>query len=129
MLCRTGTGADTVFARRGKGSRLPSVVGMNLPVIAGSISTVLFAMATLPMLLKAVRTRNMESYSFGHMAISNVANVVHSVYVFSLPPGPIWMLHAFYAVATALMLIWYLRFSRNPNTAAGNDPRTTGSGS
>jgi hypothetical protein len=39
------------------------------------------------------------------------------------------MLHAFYAVATALMLIWYLRFSRNPNDRGRNDPRTTGSGS
>ncbi|WP_247828160.1 hypothetical protein [Arthrobacter antioxidans] len=92
---------------------------MNLPVIAGTISTVLFALSTLPMLLKAVRTRNMESYSLGHMALSNVANIVHSVYVFSLPPGPIWMLHAFYGVASALMLVWYLRFSKAPQEAGG----------
>ncbi|MHA7283684.1 hypothetical protein [Arthrobacter sp. TMS2-4] len=92
---------------------------MNLPVIAGIISTVLFALSTLPMLLKAVRTRNMESYSLGHMVLGNVANVVHSVYVFSLPAGPIWMLHAFYGVSTALMLVWYLRFSRTPQAAGG----------
>ena len=100
---------------------------MNLPVIAGTISTVLFALSTLPMLLKAVRTRNMESYSLGHMVLGNVANVVHSVYVFSLPAGPIWMLHAFYGVSTALMLVWYLRFSRTPqaSTADGVVPGTT----
>ncbi|WP_306739855.1 hypothetical protein [Arthrobacter sp. B0490] len=63
------------------------------------------------------------------MALSNLANVVHSVYVFSLPPGPIWMLHAFYGVASALMLIWYLRFSKTPREADGTDvvasPRAT----
>ncbi|MCB5274722.1 hypothetical protein BJG92_02259 [Arthrobacter sp. SO5] len=35
---------------------------------------------------------------------------MHSVYVFSLPLGPIWLLHPFYVVASALLPIWYLRF-------------------
>jgi hypothetical protein len=27
-----------------------------------------------------------------------------------LPPGPIWILHGFYTVTSALMLLWWLRF-------------------
>jgi hypothetical protein len=34
----------------------------------------------------------------------------HSVYVFHLPAGPVWALHTFYLIATALMLIWYVRY-------------------
>ncbi|HET9349024.1 MAG TPA: hypothetical protein VFO13_07790, partial [Arthrobacter sp.] len=55
-----------------------------------------------------------DSYSFGYLALSNAANAVHSVYVVSLPPGPIWLLHFFYVVASALLLIWYLRFRSGP---------------
>jgi hypothetical protein len=35
--------------------------------------------------------------------------VIHSVYVFHLPAGPVWVLHSFYVLSTALMLVWYLR--------------------
>jgi hypothetical protein len=86
---------------------------MDLPVLAGMISTVLFATSTVPMLLKAARTRDLESYSVTNLALSNAANAVHSIYVFSLPMGPIWILHSFYVVAAALMLIWSLRY-RHP---------------
>ena len=78
------------------------------------VSTGIFAVSYLPMLLKALRTRDLDSYSLGYLALSNVANVVHSVYVFSLPLGPIWVLHSFYVVASALLLIWYLRFRSGP---------------
>ena len=74
------------------------------------VSTGLFAVSYLPMLLKALHTRDLDSYSLGYLALSNVANAVHSVYVVSLPPGPIWLLHFFYVVASAVLLIWYLRF-------------------
>lgn len=83
---------------------------MNISVLAGLVSTVLFAVSYLPMLLKALRTRDLDSYSLSYLALSNAANAVHSVYVISLPPGPIWALHFFYAVASALLLTWYLRF-------------------
>ena len=69
---------------------------INLPFIAGSISTIIFALSTLPMLFKASQTRDLSSYSLGNILLSNVGNVVHSVYVFNLPPGPIWLLHGFY---------------------------------
>lgn len=89
---------------------LRSVEGMNIPVLAGAFSTMLFAVSMLPMLRKAARTRDLASYSLGYLAMTNLANVVHSLYVFSLPAGPIWLLHGFYLVASALMLIWFLRY-------------------
>ena len=94
---------------------------MTLPVLAGMVSTAVFAGSTLPMLHKALRTRELSSYSLGNIALANVGNAVHSVYVFHLPPGPIWFLHTFYVVSSALMLYWYLRFRlvrREPLVAA-----------
>ena len=81
-----------------------------VPVLAGVVSTAVFAGSVLPMLLKALRTRDLSSYSLGNIALANVGNVVHSFYVFHLPAGPIWFLHSFYVVSSALMLFWYLRF-------------------
>ena len=82
----------------------------NLPVIAGAIATILFALSTLPMVLKAYRTKDVKSYSLSYLLLGNAGNVFYSVYVFHLPPGPIWLLHTFYLVVTGLMLIWYLRY-------------------
>ena len=80
-----------------------------LPVLAGTVSTAVFVGSVLPMLHKARRTRELSSYSFGNIALANLGNAVHSVYVFHLPPGPIWVLHAFYVVSSGLMLYWYVR--------------------
>ena len=80
-----------------------------LPVLAGTVSTAVFVGSELPMLHKARRTRELSSYSFGNIALANLGNAVHSVYVFHLPPGPIWVLHAFYVVSSGLMLYWYVR--------------------
>ena len=88
---------------------------MSLPVIAGTISTIIFAMSTLPMLVKAFRTKDLKSYSLGNILLANLGNIIHSVYVFSLPPGPIWLLHTFYLITTGLMLIWYLRHEKQPD--------------
>ena len=89
----------------------PRTVGsMDLAVFAGVVSTGLFAMSYLPMLVKAARTKDLTSYSLGNLAITNVGNAVHSIYVFSLPLGPIWFLHGFYLVASLLMLVWFLRY-------------------
>src|SRR6476620_3195727 len=87
---------------------------INLPVIAGTISTTIFALSTLPMLLKAFKTKDLRSYSLGNILLANAGNVIHSVYVFHLPGGPIWALHSFYLLSTALMLIWYLRYQWRP---------------
>ncbi|MHC6593624.1 hypothetical protein [Arthrobacter sp. C152] len=90
---------------------------MNLPLIAGTVSSVLFALGMLPMLVKAARTHNLASYSLANLLLTNVANAVHSIYVFQLPPGPIWALHVAYVLASGLMLAWWLRY-RVPGPAA-----------
>ena len=82
----------------------------NVPVLAGITATVIFAGSTLPMLVKAHRTRDLSSYSLGNILLANLGNAVHSIYVFSLPPGPLWGLHSFYLLSTALMLVWFLRY-------------------
>ena len=88
-----------------------------IPMIAGMISTVLFAAGTLPMVFKACITRDLASYSFANLLMANIGNMVHAIYVFSLPPGPIWILHGFYIATTALMLALYLRYGRKPASA------------
>jgi hypothetical protein len=84
-------------------------MGTTLPILAGIVSTTVFACSMLPMLAKAARTHDLTSYSLGHLLLANVGNAVHSVYVFHLPPGPIWFLHGFYLVTSALMLFWWVR--------------------
>ena len=53
------------------------------------------------MLGKAARTKDLSSYSRGHLVLANVGNLFYSVYVFHMPPGPIWALHTFYLASTA----------------------------
>jgi uncharacterized protein with PQ loop repeat len=91
----------------------------DLTLIAGSASTVIFVVSYLPMLVKAVRTRDLSSYSPTQLVLTNLGNVVYSVYVFSLPLGPIWALHSFSLVATALMLAWYVRFTLGSGDRSG----------
>jgi hypothetical protein len=86
----------------------------SVPVLAGITSTVIFVGSTLPMLAKAARTRDLGSYSLGNLGLANAGNVVHSLYVFSLPAGPLWVLHGFYLVTSGLMLGWYVRYEHLP---------------
>ncbi|GAA5211730.1 hypothetical protein GCM10025774_33920 [Microbacterium kyungheense] len=81
-------------------------------MLAGTVSTVLFAAANLPMLVKAVRSHDLRSYSGSALVMGNVGNLVYTVYVVSLPFGPIWVLHAFYLVTMALMLVLYAASAR-----------------
>jgi hypothetical protein len=92
---------------------------MDIAVLAGSASTALFVGSYLPMLLKAFRTRDLDSYSRGNLVLASIGNALYSVYVFSLPLGPIWFLHLFYVITTLLMLVWHVRhaapgYPRNP---------------
>jgi hypothetical protein len=80
----------------------------SLPILAGCTSTVIFAASTLPMLAKAYRTRDVASYSLGNLVLANLGNAVHSLYVFSLPVGPLWFLHGFYLLTSAFMLCSFL---------------------
>jgi len=72
----------------------------------------MFVSSNFPMLLKAFKTQDLSSYSLMHIALSNIGNLVYWVYVVSLPVGPIWFLHGFFTVTTALMLACYLRYQR-----------------
>lgn len=80
-------------------------------MLAGTVATMVFALSTLPMLGKAVRSRDLTSYSTGNLVLANVGNAFYSVYVFHLPLGPIWFLHAFYLLSSGLMLFWNRRFA------------------
>ena len=97
-------------------------------MIAGTVSTVVFAVSNLPMLRKALRTRDVSSYSLSSIAMINAANAVYSLYVFSLPFGPIWGLHTFYLVSCAIMLVLCLRVHRlragrmSPVASSGDAP-------
>lgn len=82
---------------------------MTIATLAGVVSTVLFTTSMLPMLIRAARTRDVSSYSRSHLVLTTLGNLVHTVYVFHLPPGPIWALHVFYLVSTLQMLRWHLR--------------------
>ena len=87
-----------------------------LSVVAGSISSFLFISANVPMLVKAYRTRNLRSYSLSNIVLVNVGNVLYWLYISSFPPGPIWALHSFYTLTSAMMLAWYLRYERSGRT-------------
>lgn len=78
----------------------------------------------LPMVVKAARTKDLSSYSLGNIVLSNLGNLIHSVYVFHLPAGPVWVLHTFYLVTTALMLVWYLRYQLPRRPAFTKLPRS-----
>jgi len=94
----------------------------SLPILAGVVSTIVFASSTLPMVIKAATTRDLGSYSLGNLALVNVGNVVHSFYVFHLPLGPIWVLHGFHVTTSLLMLVWYLRFAGAAPTTKRRTP-------
>lgn len=81
-----------------------------LPTLAGMISSLMFMTSTLPMLAKALHTKDLRSYSPLQIGLANLGNLLHWLYVASLPFGPIWMLHAFHTLTTGLMLALYLRY-------------------
>ena len=92
-------------------------MGSSIALAAGTVATLVFAASTLPMLGKAARTKDLASYSRSNLVLANAGNLLYSLYVFHLPPGPIWLLHTFYAATSALMLFWSLRFGRAHTTA------------
>ncbi|GAB3053451.1 hypothetical protein GCM10027053_12390 [Intrasporangium mesophilum] len=91
-------------------------------VVAGVISSLVFAGSAVPMLVKAHRTRDLQSYSLGNLVLINAGNAVHTVYVVSLPFGPIWFLHSFYTVSSLAMLGYYLRHARGASPSAISAP-------
>lgn len=91
---------------------------MDMQIIAGSLSSLIFAAGTLNMVIKAWRTKDMRSYSVTMLILNNIGNVVYWAYVASLPFGPIYLMHGFYTVASFILLGWWLLFQECPQTAA-----------
>ena len=84
----------------------------SLQVVAGFASTTIFISSNLPMLFKAFKTKNLSSYSLGHLVLGNLGNTIYWLYITSLPVGPAWFLQAFFSTANALMLFCYLRYEK-----------------
>jgi hypothetical protein len=84
----------------------------NLQMVAGFASITIFISSNLPMLFKAFKTKDLSSYSLGHLVLGNLGNAVYWLYVISLPWGPAWFLQAFFSMASALMLFCYLRYEK-----------------
>lgn len=83
-----------------------------ISLFAGIISIGIFTLSQIPMLVRAFRTKDLQSYSAAHLALANLGNLIHSLYVFNLPSGPIWFPHSFHTLVTAIMLFAYLRYRR-----------------
>ena len=92
---------------------------MNTATIAGFASTLMFAGSTLPMVVRAARTRDVSSYSRSHLFMTNAGNVVHTVYIASLPPGPVWLLHGVYSLVAAFMFAAHVRWVPNRTVVSG----------
>lgn len=86
----------------------------SLALIAGTISSIIFASSHIPMLLKAYRTKDLHSYSAFNLILVNAGNLLYSFYVITLPLGPIWILHAFYTLSSGLLLVMYWRQAGKP---------------
>lgn len=82
---------------------------MDIATAAGTIATAVFAGSTAPMVWRAARTRDMTSYSRPSLALTNVANAIHTVYVLSLPLGPVYVLHSVHVAVAFFMLCWHVR--------------------
>jgi hypothetical protein len=80
-----------------------------LSLMAGAVSSLIFAGSHVPMLRRAYQTRDLRSYSRLNLMLVNVGNLIYWLYLISLPPGPIWLLHLFYTISSALLLLWYCR--------------------
>jgi uncharacterized protein with PQ loop repeat len=102
-----------------------------IQMVAGSIAGLIFAAASWNMLVKAWRTKDLSSYSFGQIALNNVGNLFYWLYVISLPFGPIYLMHAFFTIVSLLMLVWYFAYRTAPATTkriTGEFHRVTANG-
>ena len=92
-----------------------------MTAVAGSVSTCLFMISVLPMLIKAWRTHDLASYSLGNLAIEQ-SGQRHPLGVRVQPARrPDLAAARFYLAATALMLIW-MRFGITSHAARQHLP-------
>ena len=85
----------------------------SLSILAGLVSSTIFISSNLPMLFKAFKTKDLSSYSLGHLSLGTLGNLIYWLYVISLPFGPVWILQIFFTLASASMLFCYLRYEKN----------------
>ena len=85
----------------------------SLSVLAGFASSTIFISSNLPMLFKAFKTKDLSSYSLGHLTLGALGNMIYWLYVVSLPLGPVWYLQVFFTLASTSMLFCYLRYEKN----------------
>ena len=85
----------------------------SLPILAGFVSSTIFISSNLPMLFKAFKTKDLSSYSLGHLTLGALGNLIYWLYVVSLPFGPVWYLQVFFTMASVSMLICYLHYEKN----------------
>jgi uncharacterized protein with PQ loop repeat len=85
---------------------------ISLTLLSGTIAAILFTTSNIPMLLRAIRTKDLRSYSLAHFVVSNLANGFYWIYIITLPFGPIWLMHGFYTISAALMLLWDVRYRK-----------------
>ena len=85
----------------------------SLPILAGFASSMIFISSNLPMLFKAFKTKDLSSYSLGHLILGTLGNLIYWLYVISLPLGPVWYLQVFFTLASISMLFCYLRYEKN----------------
>jgi uncharacterized membrane protein len=86
---------------------------IDLPQIAGLVAGALFVVAQAPMLIKAFRTKDLNSYSPTYILIAAVGNVIYWPYVISLPFGAAWFIHVFMSLSTWLMLFFWWKWREN----------------
>ena len=102
----------------------------DFPVLAGLMSTTLFVASYLPMLYRAVTTRDLGPPTAGRVwCWPTSATSFSRSTSYSLPTGPIWFLHGFYLGASALMLGLHLRhigMDSASGRAADTDDRDVG---
>ncbi len=83
---------------------------INFQIVAGILSTIIFSVSNIPMLIKAAKTHDLKSYSRTNLILGNIGNLIHWAYIVYLPFGPIWFLHGFYTLSAMFMLFWYFRY-------------------
>ena len=75
-----------------------------LQILVGYLCASIFMLSRVPMLLKAIHTRDLRSYSPAHLVMSTCANLLFWIYVVGLPIGPVWILQIFFTITDVTML-------------------------
>jgi len=96
-----------------------------LQILVGYFCTSVFMLSRVPMLGKAIRTRDLQSYSLAHLAMSACANLLFWIYVVGLPIGPVWILQIFFTVTDVTMLTLFVSQKRQLSIGPGNRSKTS----